>query len=119
MLEVLQTYPSQWKYILSTFGTMDHSNNHMILFYVDKLEHPHLPSFIPFQLLVSIKIAIVQWCIIDEDTFTYVMFTSVWNNLVSMTCHHTLSLFVFGMVTPRIPLVYMETSPSMLLERQS
>lgn len=50
MLEVLQTFPSEQKAILSTLGVLDPSHDRLIIFDVDKLEHPPLPSLVSFQI---------------------------------------------------------------------
>lgn len=56
MLEVLQTCPSQQKYLLSSLGIVDPLDDRLIIFDVDKVEHPPLPSFVDFQIPVSIKL---------------------------------------------------------------
>lgn len=77
MLEVLQMFPSQQKALLSDLGVVNPSNDRMIVFDVDKAEHPPLPSSVSFQILVSIRNIIIQWCIIDEGASTCVMTASV------------------------------------------
>jgi len=52
MLEVLHSCPSQNKYLLTYFGTVDPSDDPLIVFSVDALEHTPLPSSIPFQIPV-------------------------------------------------------------------
>ena len=82
-LEVLQSCPSQRKALLFALGIVDPSDDHLIVFDVDKSEHPPLPSSITFQIPVKIYNAHVLWCIIDEGTSTCVMSVSIWNKLES------------------------------------
>lgn len=42
-LEILQMRPSQWKVLLSTLGIVDPFDDYMIIFDIDKVEHPQLP----------------------------------------------------------------------------
>ena len=49
-LEVLQTCPSQNKALLTTLGSIDPFNSHLMTFDIDQ-SAPRLPSFISFQIL--------------------------------------------------------------------
>jgi len=59
-LEVLRMCPSKWKALLSSLGVMDPQDNQMIFFHAEKSKNPPLPSSISFQILISIRNAIVQ-----------------------------------------------------------
>lgn len=54
-MEVLHTCPSQQKAMLSSLGSMDPSDDRMIIFDVDKMEHPSLSSSISFQIQSPLK----------------------------------------------------------------
>lgn len=81
--EVLQTHPLFWKYLLSTLGVVNLSNDRIITFKTKKM-NPHLPPSVGFQVPITIKNIIIQWCIIDEGFSTYVMFVNVWRKLGSL-----------------------------------
>lgn len=81
MLEVLQTFPFQNKSLLYSFGVVDPKDDQMIVFHVDKLENPMLPSSVVFQILVSIRNATIQRCIIDKGASTCMMDANVWKKI--------------------------------------
>lgn len=58
-------------------GVVDPLENNMIIFDIDKSDHPHLPPSISLQIPVSIKNIIVQQCIVYEGASTCVMFAKV------------------------------------------
>lgn len=60
------------------FGVLDPSDDHMILFYVEKYDHLHLLCTSLHHECCS------QWCIINKGAFTYVMSTQVWKQLGSL-----------------------------------
>ena len=64
-------------------GVVDPSDNRLIVFDVDQLEHPPLPASVAFQILVKIHNVNISQCIIDEGASTYVMSASVWKQLGS------------------------------------
>ena len=49
-LEVLQSCPSQNKSLLTALGAVYPSDDHLIVFPVDTLEHPPFPSSVSFQI---------------------------------------------------------------------
>ena len=62
---------------------MDPSDDHLIVFDVDWLEHSPLPDFVAFQIPVKIRNSNISCCIINEGASTCVMSTSVWKQLGS------------------------------------
>lgn len=83
-LEVLQMCPYQRKSLLFDLGTMDPSNDCMIVFNVEKLDHPCLPPSVSFHIYVSIKNVVFQWCIIDEGTSSCAMSANVQKKIISL-----------------------------------
>ena len=83
MLKLLQSCPSQLKALLSAMGTVDPSDDQLIVFYVDWSKHPPLPAFVTFQIPIKIWNANVSQCIINEGASTYVISTSIWKQLGS------------------------------------
>jgi hypothetical protein len=77
MLEVLQTYPSQQKSLLSALGVVDPTSTQLITFDSDSRE-PRLPAQLAFQIPVKIWNTIVYRCIIDEGASTCIMSKHVW-----------------------------------------
>ena len=53
-LEVLKTFPTQWKALLAALGAVDPSDSKLITFDTENGE-PQIPSTITFQILVSIR----------------------------------------------------------------
>jgi hypothetical protein len=49
MLEILQTYPSQQKFLLSALGEVNLVDTRLITFDLDSGE-PHLPALVAFQI---------------------------------------------------------------------
>jgi hypothetical protein len=82
VLEVLQTYPTQRKYILSALGEVNPSDARLITFYLDRGE-PCLPSLVAFQIRVKIQNIMVHQCIIDEGAYTCIMSKNLWQKLGS------------------------------------
>jgi hypothetical protein len=82
VLEVLQTFPTQWKLLLSTLGEVDPADTRLITFDLDSGE-PRLPTLITFQIPVKICNITVHHCIIDEGASTCIMSKFVWQKLGS------------------------------------
>ena len=64
-------------------GIVDPSNDRLIVFDVDRSEHPPLPASVAFQIPVKIRNANISRCIIDEGASTCVMSASVWKQIGS------------------------------------
>jgi hypothetical protein len=77
VLEVLQTYPSQRKSLLSSLGVVDPANMQLITFDSDSRE-PRLPTQVTFQIPVKVWNTTVYRCIIDEGASTCIMSKHVW-----------------------------------------
>jgi hypothetical protein len=82
VLEVLQTFPTHWKSLLSTLGVVDLADTRLITFDLDSGE-PCLPALVAFQIPVKIRNIIVHRCIIDEGASTCIMSKVVWQKLNS------------------------------------
>jgi hypothetical protein len=82
VLEVLQTFPTQRKSLLSTLGEVDPVDTQLITFDLDNRE-PRRSSLIVFQIPVKIWNITVHWCIIDEGASTCIMSKSIWQKLRS------------------------------------
>jgi len=72
MLEILQTYPTQWKSLLSSLGAVDPTDTRLITFDLDCGEL-HLSSLVAFQMIVNIQKITVHQGIIDEGSSTCIM----------------------------------------------
>jgi hypothetical protein len=72
VLEVLQTFPTQWKSLLSTLGGVNPADTRLITFDLDSGE-PRLPTLVAFQIPINIQNIIVHRCIIDEGASTCIM----------------------------------------------
>jgi hypothetical protein len=82
VLEVLQTFPTQRKSLLSTMGAVDLADTRLITFDLDNCE-PRLPAAVAIQIPVKIRNITVHRCIIDEGASTCIMSKSVWKKLGS------------------------------------
>jgi hypothetical protein len=82
ILEVLQTYPTQRKSLLSTLGSVDPDDTRLITFDLDSRE-PHLPTLVEFQIPIRIQNITVHRCIIDAGASTCIMSKNVWQKLGS------------------------------------
>jgi hypothetical protein len=82
VLEVLHTFPSQRKALLSQLGQVDPTNTHLITFDLDNMD-PCLPSLVSFQIPFKIRNTMVHRCIIDEGASTYIMSKTVWKQISS------------------------------------
>ena len=70
--------------MLYSLGFVDPSNSKFTIFKLDQGE-PRIPSFVSFQVLVTIQNVVIHRCIIDEGTSTCVMSTFIWNKLGAPT----------------------------------
>jgi hypothetical protein len=77
VLEVLQTYPMQWKSLLSALGAVNPTDTRLITFDLDSCE-PRLPTVVAIQIPVKIWNITVHRCIIDEGAYTCIMSKIVW-----------------------------------------
>jgi hypothetical protein len=84
LLEVLQTCPTQRKYLLFTLGVVDPTDTRLITFDLDS-EEPRLPALVAFQIPVKIQNITVHWCIIDEGASTCIISKNVWQKLGSLS----------------------------------
>lgn len=82
-LEVLQSYPSQKKALLTTLGVVGPFDNHLIFFPVYTSKHPPLLSSIAFQIPVPICNATISQCIIDKAASTCVMYVAILKQIKS------------------------------------
>jgi hypothetical protein len=82
VLEVLQTFPTQRKSLLSAMGAVDPADTRLITFDLDNCD-PRLPAAVAIQIPVKIRNIIVHRCIIDEGASTCIMSKSVWQKLGS------------------------------------
>jgi hypothetical protein len=82
VLEVLQTFPTQQKSLLSALGVVDPVDTRLITFNLDNSE-PRFPALVAIQIPVKIRNIIVHRCIIDEGASTCIMSKTVWQKLGS------------------------------------
>jgi hypothetical protein len=82
VLEVLQTFPTQQKSLLSALGVVDPADTQLITFDLDSGE-PRLPALVAFQIPIKIRNITVHHCIIDEGVSTCIMSKSIWQKLGS------------------------------------
>ena len=81
-LEVLKTYPTQWKVLIATLGAVYPFDSKLIMFDTYNGE-VRMPSTISFQILVSIRNLVMHRCIVDEGSSMCVMPTLFWKKLGS------------------------------------
>lgn len=87
-LQVLQSYPMQWKSLLHVIGVIDPSDSSLITF--DLENHvPRLPHQITFLLQVLVKGNTIHQTVIDEGASTYIMSVSCWNTNNSPTLNQS------------------------------
>jgi hypothetical protein len=82
ILEILQTYLTQQKSLLSTLEEVDPADTKLITFDLDSGE-PHPPALVYFQIPVKILNITVHRCIIDEGASTCIISKVVWKKLDS------------------------------------
>ena len=76
-LEVLQSFPAQWKALLTTIAAID-STGASILFFDPNNNEPHLPHAIALHISVSCLGKNVHCTVLDEGEATYIMSYSCW-----------------------------------------
>ena len=80
VLEVLQTYPTQWKSFLSAIGDIDPTDSMLSIFDMDKCKPP-LSHQLSFQVHITLKGKAIHRTIIDEGASACIMLThSVFSN---------------------------------------
>jgi hypothetical protein len=82
VLEILQSYSSQWKSFLFSLGAFDPADTRLITFDIDSRE-PCLPALVYFQIPVKIQNIVVHRCIIDEGASIRIMSKVVWKKIGS------------------------------------
>jgi hypothetical protein len=82
VLEVLQTCPSQRKYLILSLGSVEPTDTQLITFDLYSGE-TCLPTLVAFQIPVKVRKIIVHRCIIDEGASTCIMSKLVWEKLES------------------------------------
>jgi hypothetical protein len=83
VLEVLQTYPSQCKSLLSALGVVDTADMQLITFDSYSKEIC-IPTQVAFQILFNIWNTIIYWFIINEGTSSCTMSKHVWKKIGSL-----------------------------------
>jgi hypothetical protein len=80
-LEVLQSFPSQRKALLSSLGAVETTNSGMIVFYPTDYK-PCLPHHVAFQIVVVYATKSLTWnifrMVVDEGASTCVMSLACW-----------------------------------------
>ena len=94
-LEVLQSFPTQWKALLKYIGGIDPTDMNLIIF--DLEDHiPRLPHQLAFQIQVIIYDKNICRTIIDESASKCVMSITCWKSIGSPPLtkyHNTLKSF--------------------------
>jgi hypothetical protein len=94
-LEVLQSFPAQWKALLKSIGGIDPTDTNLIIF--DLEDHvPRLPPQLAFQIQVVVENKNICRTVIDEGASTCVMSVTCWKAIGSPTLtesHNTLKAF--------------------------
>ena len=81
-LEVLQTFPTQWKNLLTTLGAMDPENSNIITFKLDDFKM-RLSHQLAFQIATKIARKTIHRTVLDEGASTSVMSLSCWRSIGS------------------------------------
>ena len=81
-LEVLQTFPSQRKYLLSSLGVVDSHPSRVIKFETNEF-HPIFPYHVALPVHVQSMNNTIKCTMIDEGTMDFVMSLSYWKRLGS------------------------------------
>lgn len=89
-LEVLQSFPSQQKSLLSTIGSIDPTDSNLICFNLEN-HVPRLPHHISFLIQVIINEKTIHCTIIDEGASTYIMSIACWKAIVSPALNQSLN----------------------------
>jgi hypothetical protein len=83
-LEVLQSFPAQWKALLKAISGIDSTDTNLIIFYLE--DHiPRLPPQLTFQIQVVVSNKIICRTIIDEGASTCVISISCWQAIDSLS----------------------------------
>jgi hypothetical protein len=94
-LEVLQSFPTQWKPLLKDIGGIDPTDMNLIIF--DLEDHiPRLPPQLAFQIQVIVENKNICRTIIDEGASTCIMSVTCWKAIGSPALtesHNTLKSF--------------------------
>jgi hypothetical protein len=81
-LEVLQSFPAQWKALLKAIGGIDPTDTNLIIFYLE--DHiPRLPPQLAFQIQVVVSDKNICRTVIDEGASTCVMSVACWKAIDS------------------------------------
>ena len=90
-LEVLQSYPTQWKALLTAISGVDPSNMSLISFESNNYE-PRLPPLVTFMLTIGCLGKNIFRTVLDEGTTTCIMSFSWWKSLGSPTLVSSLTM---------------------------
>ena len=82
-LEVLQTFPTQWKNLLTSLGAMDPENSNIIMLKLDDFK-TRLSHQLAFQIATKISGKTIRRIVLDEDATTSIMYLSCWRAIGSM-----------------------------------
>ena len=81
-LEVLQTFPTQWKNLLTALGAMDPENSNIITFKLDDFKM-RLSNQLAFQIATKIAGKTIRRTVLDKGASTSVMSLSCWTAIGS------------------------------------
>ena len=76
-LEVLQTFPTQWKSLLTAIGAIDFADASLLFFDPENSE-PRLPHTIALQISICCLRNNVHRIVLDEHVATCIMYLSCW-----------------------------------------
>ena len=76
-LEVLQSCPTQRKFLLSAIGAVDIQDSNLIIFDLEN-STPRLPHQMAFQIPVLVKNRPIYRTVIDEGASTCIMSIQCW-----------------------------------------
>jgi hypothetical protein len=110
-LEVLQSYPSQKKALLSALGSVETCNLGTIM--LDRIDlKPHLPFHVSFQIVVAYPMKKftqnIFYTVVDEGASTCIMSLACWKAIGQPVCLHHLLFLSISMV---VHSDHMESSP--------
>ena len=83
-LEFLQSFPSQWKALLSAFGGIDPTDSSLLTFDLENFT-PRLPHQIALVIQVGINGLNIHRAVVDEGASTCVMSSACWKAIGSPT----------------------------------
>ena len=87
-LEVLQTFPTQQKNLLTALGAMDPENSNIIAFKLDDFK-TRLSHQLAFQIATKIAGKTIHRTVLDEGASTPVMSLSYWRAIDSPEINHS------------------------------